>query len=538
MQPVFGRQPGYVVSYCPVASAHGMRVLEEGGNAVDAAVATGLALAVTYPQAGNIGGGGFMLIAPHKEPVSFLDYREVAPKNITPQDYLVDGRRGEAMVLGAKSAAVPGTIAGFAKALETHGTMAWDRIVGQIVDLAENGVIITSRQAAYLNAYRETLSRFESTRKVFGRSILPATRFLQPDLAQTFRRLAEHGPRDFYRGRLAALLLDEIRRGGGPMSLDDLVDFEAKWRVPFTCEAFGRRIWTAPFPSGGGLVVHLTLRILDGLGYASLPARSLERYQLLIRAFRVAFWMRQTYAVDPDFLTEEQQLEIETLLECRITRSQLEEWETKLRQDKRLLENEAAYLRSQNKNTTHFSVLDSAGNAVSNTYSLNTLFGSKLVVNGAGYLLNNTLDDFGVGRGTPNWYGILDGDRNTLAGGRRPVGSMAPTIVEVDGVPELVIGGSGGPTIPTMVVQTLLGLVLDGRSVAAALAEPRVHHQHSKAELRLENAVAQSIRDTLFLDDDPRTFVSRIGIGAAIHRDRDTGQVQAALDPRFGLHGQ
>ena len=538
MKPVFGRQPGVVVSYCPIASAHGMRMLWEGGNAIDAAVATGLALAITYPQAGNIGGGGFMLIARKKEPVSFLDYRELAPRKIKAQDYLLpDGRRGAQMVLGARSVAVPGTIAGFAEALKRYGTKSWDTILSSVVELAEEGVSITSRQAVYLKAYAELLSRYPSTRAIFGRRIPPGTRFRQPDLGRTLRTLAERGPEDFYRGRTARMIVDEIRRGNGALDEEDMASYVPKWRPPLRCEAFGRRIWTAPFPSGGGLVVHLTMRILEQLGYKTLPKRSLQRYQLLVRAFRVAFWMRQTYAVDPDFLTKDQAEEVEELLTCEITRPRLEEWESKLRQDRMLQENEEAYQKSQHKNTTHFSVLDAEGNAVSNTYSLNTLFGSKLVVSGAGFLLNNTIDDFGIAGGTPNWYGIFDGDRNMLAGGRRPVGSMAPTIVERGGVPEVVIGGSGGPMIPTMVVQSLLGMILDGRSVASALAEPRVHHQHSKAELKLENGVPESIRNTLFLDDDPRLFVPRLGIGAAIHRDRGTGQISAVLDPRFVHEG-
>ncbi len=513
-------------------------MLWEGGNAVDAAVATGLALAVTYPQAGNIGGGGFMLVAPKNSKVEFLDYREAAPKNIDIGDYVEsDGQRSAQMVLGAKSVAVPGTVAGFAEALKRHGTMSWDRILTGIIDLAEQGVTITSRQASYLKAYAELLSRFPTTREIFGQRMYPASRFCQPDLGRTFRCLAEYGPEDFYKGRVAELLVEEIQRGEGSLSMADMEAYQPKWRPPLACQAFGRTIWTAPFPSGGGLVVHLTMRILEQLGYRTLKRRSLERYMLLVRAFRVAFWIRQTHAVDPDFLTDHQRSDVEELLERPITWPLLEEWENKLRQDLALLKSQSTQDRSASKNTTHFCVLDAEGNAVSNTYSLNTLFGSKLVVSGAGFLLNNTIDDFGIPGATPNWYGIFDGDRNKLAGGRRPVGSMAPTFVEREGKAEVVIGGSGGPTIPTMVVQSLLEMLLDKRPVAAALAEPRVHHQHSKAELKLEHNIPETIRNTLFLDDDPRVFVPKIGIGAAIHKDLKSGQLAAVLDPRFSREG-
>jgi gamma-glutamyltranspeptidase/glutathione hydrolase len=525
---------GSVVSYDPVASAVGSRILIEGGNAVDAAVATGLALAVTYPQAGNLAGGGFMLIAPRGGEVEFLDYRETAPRRLHADLFLdANEKLNEHSVLGATAVGVPGTMAGFEAALERHGTMTWAQVVAPVIELAESGYWLTTRQAAYLARYSEALSQFESTRRCFkssGTDYLPGSLFRQPELGRCLRLLAERGPRDFYEGTTAELIADEIGRGGGVLELEDLRSYKARWRAPLRTCFRGKEIFTAPLPSGGGLVIQTTLKLLESCGIDSYSVGSRERYELLGRCFRVAFALRHRYAGDPDFFSEEEREELEHVLSLELKPGDLERYE------RTLVRQEVATAEALGRNTTHFCILDVDGNAVSNTYSLNTLFGSKLAVSGGGFLLNNSMDDFRIGENVPNWYGVVDGPRNQLLAGRRPVGSMSPTIVrtvESTNV-ELILGGSGGPTIPSLIVQAIVGIFVDGKSLSEALDAPRVHHQFQKPTLYVEDTVPGEIIESLFnADPDPVNRVLRLGIGVGIERDRMTGRIAGALDKRF-----
>lgn len=530
--------PFSVVSYCPTASAVGTRVLLEGGNAVDAAVATGIALAVTYPQAGNIGGGGFMTIARTGDPeVYFLDYRETAPKAIRPAAFIdPDGRRSIRSVKGALPVGIPGTIAGFAEALRRFGTMGWDRLLGLSIDLAERGFWLTTRQAAYMNRYAHTFGDYASTRACFpsheAGGYLPGTQFCQPELAQALRRLADAGPEDFYRGTTADCIVSQIAEDGGVLSHADLADYRAIWRPPYHCQFAGRSIYTAPLPSGGGLVIGAALGLLESSGFRDTPRASQERYAILARAFRVAFALRHRFAGDPDHLPEEVVDKVRAFAEQSYGANDLAELERAyVHQDTALLEP----LRLTN--TTHFSVLDAEGNAVSNTYSLNTLFGSKLVVGGCGFLLNNCLDDFRIGDDTPNWYGIIDGARNALAPERRAVGSMAPTIVRNPNSldVEMVIGGSGGPMIATLVTQIVAGVFGDQRALPEAVAEPRVHHQYLKAELKVEKRIPPEKVLGIDLDNEPVVPALQLGIAAGIHKN-ENGQLSSVLDNRFATY--
>ncbi len=525
---------GTVVSYDPIASAMGSRVLLEGGNAVDAAIATGFALAVVYPQAGNLGGGGFMMIAPNDGNVEFLDYRETAPRKLDAEQLITpaSGLRAPS-VFGALSVGVPGTVAGFAEAHKRYGRLSWDRVIGVAIDLAENGFRLTTRQAAYFSRYAQDLSYFDSTRHYFmskGADYLPGSLIQQPHLTRCLRLLADRGPEEFYEGSIAELIANEIEAGGGVLDLDDLRAYEAHWRNPITTRFLGKEVISSPFPSGGGMVIALTLRLLEASGIDAHPPGSLARYNLLGRCFRVAFSLRHRYAADPETLTPEDVEEIENLFSMELKAGDLERF------TETIVSQETAHAESLDKNTTHYCVLDAEGNGVSNTYSLNTLFGSKLAVSGAGFLLNNSIDDFRIGENIPNWYGIIDGPRNQLMPGRRPVGSMAPTIVRSSNRPavELLMGGSGGPTIPTLVTQAIVGTVIDGKSLHEALDAPRVHHQFQKAELCVEDMVPAEIREQLFVGDpDPVRTVLRLGIGAGIERDPSTGRVVGALDKRF-----
>lgn len=526
-----------VVSYCPIASAVGARVLREGGNAVDAAVATALALAVTYPQAGNLGGGGFMMVHDAStRGVHFLDYRETAPRRIRADQFLqFDGTRSLHSLKGGLPVGVPGTIRGLAAALERFGTWSWDHVVGPAIELAEKGIWLTTRQTAYLNRYRTALGEFDATRHCFCEpselGYLPGTLFQQADLGRALRRLADQGPEDFYSGGIAEMLCAEVQRNNGIMQLDDLASYEVKWRQPLTTPFMGRTIYTAPLPSGGGVVIVFALRMLKALGIETFARASAERYTLMARVFRVAFALRHRFAADPDYLDPRDLEDVHNFLARDFEPSDLDVLE----------ENYVASVDPERtphfkpENTTHFCVVDAEGNAVSNTYSLNTLFGSKLVVGGCGFLLNNSMDDFQIGENTPNWYGIIDGSRNQLVPKRRPVGSMTPTIVHnANNEIELVLGGSGGPMIPTLVTQSMLGVFLDGLSLTDALGAPRIHHQFLKPELKVEDMIPESVVQKINIGQDPIITTPNIGIGAGIQRLADGSRVFGVLDRRFG----
>jgi gamma-glutamyltranspeptidase/glutathione hydrolase len=523
---------GCVTSYCPVASAIGTRVLEDGGNAVDAAVATGLALAVTYPQAGNLGGGGFMLIKVPGQEVEFLDYRESAPMKAEPRHFLAsDGRPTDATVVGPMSVAVPGTVAGFAAALEKYGKWSWERVVSMTIDLAEKGIWITNRQARYLALYRQELRRFESTAKAFFQfsELRPGDLFRQPDLGKTLRILAEKGPQAFYTGPIGEQIAADMKKLGGVMELDDLAGYKPIWRKPYMREWLGREVYTSPLPSGGGLVVLESLGLMDACGIENTSPRGLDRYELLARAFRVAFKDRSTVAGDPARLSQE----FNDLAADLAMRKYAEDDLERMEREAGLLQTPAVEGETPARNTTHFAAVDASGMAVSNTYSLNTLFGSKYVPAGTGVIMNNTIDDFGVAPGVPNWYLLFEGANNLLAPGARPIGSMSPTLVLENDQVEIAVGASGGPRIPTLVVQVLVGMLVDNLSLRQAMQAARVHHQYLPAEIHLENNAGMDVAEKLEARGFPVAMYPRLGIGAGIHYKPSEGAFQATLDPRF-----
>jgi gamma-glutamyltranspeptidase / glutathione hydrolase len=522
-------EEGCVVSYCPIASAVGTRVLLEGGNAVDAMVATALALASTYPQAGNLAGGGFMLIKPPHGEGALLDYRESAPRRVEP-GLFQDAK--ERSVRGGLAVAVPGTVAGLAEAVEKFGTWGWDRLVRPAYQLAEHGTWITNRQARYLALYHKDLCSFPETVKAMlpERDMWrPGDLFRNPDLGRTLRILGERGPQAFFDGEIAEAMVRTVQRYGGVMELDDLRDYRAIWRKPYQRQIFGHDIMTTPLPSGGGVVVLLSLALLEAAGCAALPARSTARYELLARAFRLAFALRSEFAGDPSIIPAVTLQRCEQLIASAFDAGSIE----RLEREFGLVGERPVVDPYPHRNTTHMCAIDRWGMAVSNTYSLNTLFGSKLVAENTGVLLNNTIDDFGILPDVPNWYQLFEGRFNTLAPGLRPVGNMAPTIVSRGDTVVLAIGGSGGPRIPTAVAQTILGMYGNGLALAQASALPRVHHQYRPTQLDVEDAVDAVHMEALeHIGFDVVKF-PRLGILAALQYDVDAKTLMAMLDPRF-----
>jgi gamma-glutamyltranspeptidase / glutathione hydrolase len=524
---------GCVVSYCPIASSIGARILHLGGNAIDAAVATGLALAVTYPQAGNLGGGGFMLVRMAGGERHFIDYRETAPRGVDPGLFInSDGSRNESSLYGGAPVCVPGTVAGMAAALERLGTWSWDRVIGAVIDLAEVGTWVTTRQATYFTMHRDELELYATSRDTYlpgGASPEVGTLWRQQDLARTLRLLAEHGPGCFYRGEVGERIVDTVREHGGVLTPEDLAGYEPRWREPITGSFCGRELIAAPFPSGGGLVVRVATAVLEACGVRATPPSSPERYRLLVRAFRVAFELRRRLAGDPDFATEREIAAAAALLEGSLAMAgDLDALERALEIDGPGSPGDP----QPHKNTTHFSAMDRDGNAVSNTYSLNTLFGCKLVPRGCGFFLNNSMDDFSLSARGPNYYGIVEGGNNEPKPGRRPTGSMAPTIaVGADGAVELILGASGGPRIPTAVVQLMVAVLCDDEILPVAMRAPRVHHQLVPDEIWVEPMLRSDLQQALAGMRSGIAVHPRLGIGVGIHNHRDS--VYASLDFRF-----
>lgn len=523
---------GCVCSYCPVASAVGTRVLLDGGNAVDAAVATGLALAITYPQAGNIGGGGFMLVAAPDKEVEFLDYRELAPAKIDSSMFLTsEGELSKNTVSGPLSVAVPGTIAGFAKVLERHGSWAWDRVVSTVIPLADHGLWITNRQARYLTIYKPLLKEFDSTAKAFFQfnELRSGDCFRQPDLAKTLRAIADNGPAEFYTGQVGKRIVAEILKGGGVLDEEDLATYEPKWRPTLKREFFGKTVVTPGLPSSGGIVLLESLGLLQASGIENTQLNSIERFELIARAFRVAFKSRSDLAGDPDFLEEEILQRVKGFATADYDANSLKDLEIA----GGLLNVPKTEGEMPPHDTTHFSVIDSRGMAVSNTYSLNTLFGSKFVAEGTGFLLNNTIDDFGVAPNIPNWYSLFQGENNCVRPRARPASSMAPTLVISEkGECELAIGGSGGPRIPTLIAQVLVSMLVSGKDLKEAMQLPRIHHQHIPREIHLEQEPdGWEIGTALEERGYEVKLFPRLGIGAGIHHANN--KFTAKLDIRF-----
>ncbi len=521
---------GVVVSFCPVASAVGSRVLAMGGNAADAAVATALALAITYPQAGNIGGGGFLL-SDFDDQVHFLDFRETAPRNLT-ADMLMneDGTGSAASMLGPLAVGVPGAVAGLGELSAKHGSMPWSEVLAAVMPLAEGGLWLTSRQAAFINGYAEDLTRFASTRRTLfpDGPVRPGDLFKPPGLARTMDILRSAGPRAFYEGFIAKQIVSTIRDAGGVLDLEDLAEYEAVWREPIAFPWLGRQVFVPSLPSGGGYVLRVTAGLLDaGAGPVFNPYRG-SRTAELAAAFRAAFGVG-SWTGDPDYQSAHARARLNDFIDPEVLRQGTAAVEERLVPADRMQ-------APADTCTTHFSVLDKYGNSVSCTTSLNTLFGAKLAVDECGFLLNNCIDDFRIAAHIPNWYKLLMSRSNQLGPNRRPLSSMCPTIVKHGGLTELVLGAAGGPRIPTAIAQVMLGTLDAGLSVLEATIAPRIHHQRVPDVAYAEEAIDPAARASL--EERGMTVESRkqSGIVAVIKRDIETQRLSACLDSRFGDH--
>lgn len=451
-------------------------VLRAGGNAVDAAVAAGFALAVTYPEAGNIGGGGFMLIHMQGE-TSFVDYREKAPAAADRDMYLDEN--GEviegASLYGHLSVGVPGTVAGMWEAHKRFGTLPWRELVQPAVNLAAEGFVVPESLGSGMKSMQAEYAGRTNFDAYYGK-MRAGENFAQPELAATLGRIAEQGPDDFYRGKTAELIVAEMARGNGLITLQDLAAYSAVWREPLRATWRGYDILSAPLPSSGGIALIQLLKIKDYINhhFEGLQHNSPQYIHLVAEIEKRVFADRAEFLGDPDFVETRNK---ELLSEEYIQRRALEVNPDAISTDV------AAGVGIEAHDTTHYSILDKWGNAVSNTYTLNISFGSGVVVEGGGFLLNDEMDDFSVKPGVPNTYGVVGSKANAIEPGKRMLSSMTPTILLRDGDVAMVLGTPGGSTIFTSVFQAIVNIADFGMTPAAAVGATRFHHQLLPADL-------------------------------------------------------
>jgi gamma-glutamyltranspeptidase / glutathione hydrolase len=493
-----------VVSIHHDASDAGVKILKEGGNAVDAAVAVGFALAVVYPDAGNLGGGGFMLLRLANGTTHFMDFREKAPLAATEKMYLDDHGNviHGASTVGYAAIAVPGTVAGLVDAEKRFGKLTLKQVMAPAIELAQKGYVLSAPEAKMLQ--NPKLARFPESKRVFQRDgdyYKPGEVFMQPDLARTLQRIADD-PSDFYHGQIAQTLAADMKKHGGLMSEKDLAEYQAVDRKPLTGTYHQYQIVTAPPPSSGGIILLETLNILESYNLTKLGDRTPEEMHYVIEAFRRAYMDRTDYLGDPDFV----QLPVAAL----ISKPYAAAWRTSIQPmsatPSASLVRPAGFLPPvpastptppESNQTTHYSVLDDAGNAVSVTYTLNAGFGSGVTAEGLGFLLNDEMDDFSSKPGTPNIYGLIQGSGNSIAPGRRPVSSMTPTIVLANNKVLLVLGSPGGSTIPTTVTNILLSTLETGLNIQDSVDAPRFHEQYLPDTVNLEPGFASTTISSL-----------------------------------------
>ncbi|HML95154.1 MAG TPA: gamma-glutamyltransferase [Thermodesulfobacteriota bacterium] len=489
--PVYA-QNGMVVSEEKHATEAGLQVLKEGGNAVDAAVTAGFVLAVTFPRAGNLGGGGFMLVrmAETGEVVA-IDYREKAPMAVTAGTFLdedgnVDTEKTRYSVL---SAGVPGTVAGLALALEKYGTIPLERAIRPALELAENGFPVSEGLAASLDDARPRMEKEPGSIRVFfkegGEPYAPGDVLVQKDLAETLRLISEHGPGAFYEGEIAVKIARFMKERGGLITEKDLKEYSAAPREPVRGTYRGYKIYSMPPPSSGGVHLIEMLNILEGFPLGEYGHNTARTINLMAEAMKFAYADRSEHLGDPDF----KKVPVAELTSKKYA-EKLRKKMSPGRVTPSVLVKPGEMPHGEGRNTTHFSVVDSKGNMVSNTYTLNFDYGSKIIVPGTGILLNNEMDDFSMKPGEPNAYGLLGGQANSPEPGKRMLSSMTPTLVLKDGEPFLATGSPGGSLIITTVLQIITNVIDFGMNISEATNAPRVHHQWLPDKLRIEKGIS------------------------------------------------
>lgn len=496
-QPVWAKH-GMVASQEMLASRTGVEILKQGGNAVDAAVAVAFSLAVTLPRAGNIGGGGFMLVHLAKENKTIaIDYREMAPSKAK-KDIFLD-EKGDAVAKLSRehglAVGVPGTVMGMSVALEKYGTMTMAQVTAPAIKMAQEGISVSPDLAVSLAGLKRRMSQWPSTAAIFykadGSDYQVNDILKQPELAHSLQLIAQKGTKGFYEGETAEKLVKAVQEAGGIMTLEDLKHYKAVEREPVRGQYRGYEVVSMPPPSSGGVHIIEMLNVLQQFPIDKFGHNTAQTIHVMAETMKHAYADRSEYLGDPDFYT----VPVKQLTD----KNYAQKIASQIALNKTTPSSEikpgnlAPYESDQ---TTHFSVVDKWGNAVSNTYTLNFSYGSGLVAKGTGILLNNEMDDFSAKPGTPNGYGLVGGDANAVEGNKRPLSSMSPTIVMKDGKPFLVTGSPGGSRIITTTLQIIMNVIDHGLNIAEASNAARVHHQWLPDELRVETSLN---RDTISL---------------------------------------
>ncbi|MEL6770625.1 MAG: gamma-glutamyltransferase [Bacteroidota bacterium] len=532
---------GMVVAAERHAAEAGLEVLQGGGNAVDAAVATGFALAVTFPVAGNIGGGGFMVIRQPDGTATTFDYRETAPAAAT-RDMFLDSTGvfvPERSQRGYLASGVPGSVAGLIQAHETYGRLPLADVLAPAIRLAAEGFPLSRRQAGRFTFYRPRFSAFEGTARYFVNTSAPDSSyaedhlFVQADLADVLRRICDDGRDGFYRGETADLIVEEMQRGGGLITHEDLASYRAVERAPVVGTYRGHRVISMPPPSSGGVALVQLLRTVEPFDVGAMGFNSSATIHLQAEAMRRVYADRAEWLGDPDFTP----VPVTDLTSVDYVRARMADFNPH-RADTSETVTYGDPLAGESSETTHYSVVDADGMAVSTTTTLNGGYGSLVVVDGAGFFLNNEMDDFAAAPGVPNMFGLVGSEANAVAPGKRMLSSMTPTIVEdPDGRLQMVIGSPGGARIITTVFQVILNTIDHGMDIQAAVAAPRIHHQWLPDILFAEDRalaadVATALQQRGWTLDEGRRWSRADGIVVAYE------ETEAVVDPSGLTNGE
>ena len=517
----------------PLAAKVGLEVMRAGGNAVDAAIATQFALAVVHPRAGNIGGGGFMVIRWADGQSAALDYRETAPAAAHRDMYLdsLGNPDSEASKAGHLAVGVPGTVAGMEEAFRKYSKLKdWGALLDPAIRLAQNGFQITQPEADRLNRYREDFVKHNVDAKPFVKEgeWKMGDFFVQPELAATLKRIKENGRAGFYEGKTAELIAQEMKRGGGLITLEDLKNYRASWKDPIVCQYKDYKVITMPPSSSGGVVLCQILGMLENQPIGHYGFQSAASVHTIVEAERRAYADRAEYLGDDAFYP----VPLDMLLSEHYLQKRFADFNPDKATPSSLVGVDTFKLRVESFETTHTSVVDPWGNAVSVTTTLNLNYGSKVLVGGAGFFLNSEMDDFSAKPGVPNYFGLIGAEANAIAPGKRMLSSMTPAIVEKNGDLFLVLGTPGGSTIITSVLQTMLNIIEYDFPLDSAVAAPRFHHQWLPDEIRVEpNAIDTLERKKLWNMGHLLKEVSRMGLVKAVMKAPD-GTLYIAADPR------
>ncbi len=528
---------GMVVSASSIASQVGVSILEQGGNAIDAAVAAGFALAVTYPQAGNIGGGGFMVIHLADGRNTTIDFREKAPLSAFRDMYLDSTGKfiPELSQTGVTSAGVPGSVAGLIYVLKKYGTLKLKDVIQPAINLAKKGWELDERTAKSFEYYLPKFKKYPSSLKIFtkeGKPFEEGDIFKQPDLAKTLELIKEKGTDGFYKGKIAGLIIKEIRSLGGYITQDDLDKYKPIERKPITGNYRGYKIVSMPPPSSGGIALVELLNILENYSFSPGDWGGSGYIHKLVEAMKYTYADRTEYLGDDDFYPVPK----EVLISKKYAKSIFNKIDDKATPSDKITAGKIINFKESTE-TTHYSVYDKYGNAVSVTTTLNSSFGSKIVVDGAGFLLNNEMDDFSAKPGEPNIYGLLGSEANAIQPEKRMLSSMTPTIVLKDDKPFLILGSPGGSQIITTVLQVILNVIDFNMNIKQAVDAPRFHHQWLPDKIVYEkNSFKGNVKSELakmgysFYNDKVRT--RKIGMAAAIMIDNKNKIIFGAFDKR------